>query len=122
MRKYTFGSLQNIEDKTMKKKKTPTYNMTLKQIEAERQKAWKDGFQKGKDDSFDLMIALPMIILRDKYGFGAVRLERFIEQMIDVFEAVYDGYVSFSDLLETLKDETGIDIRRPEKRETKSTN
>ena len=86
--------------------------MTYDQIEAERQKAFKDGFIKGKDDSFDLMIALPMIILRDKYGFGAVRLERFIEQMIDVFEAVYDGYVSFSDLLETLKDETGIDIRK----------
>lgn len=98
-----------------KKKKTATYQMTLEQIEAERRKAFEDGFKKGKDDSFDLMVALPMIILRDKYGFGATRLERFIEQMIEVFDSIHEGYVSFSDLLNALKDETGIDIRKPER-------
>lgn len=90
--------------------------MTYDQIEAERQKAFKDGFIKGKDDSFDLMVALPMIVLRDKYGFGATRLERFIEQMIEVFDSIHEGYVSFSDLLNALKDETGIDIRKPERK------
>ena len=99
-----------------KKKKTATYQMTYEQIQTERQKAFEDGFKKGKDDSFDLMVALPMIILRDKYGYGAVRLERFIGEMIEVFESIHEGYVSFSDLINTLKEETGIDIRRPERR------
>lgn len=99
-----------------KKKKTPTYQMTYEQIEAERLKAFDDGFRKGKDDSFNLMVALPMIILRDKYGFGATRLERFIGEMIEVFESIHEGYVNFHDLLNALKDETGIDIRKPERR------
>lgn len=99
-----------------KKKKTPTYQMTLEQIEAERRKSFDDGFRKGKDDSFDLMVALPMIILRDKYGFGATRLEKFTDYMIEVFDSIGEGYVSFSDLLNALKDETGIDIRKPERR------
>ena len=96
--------------KKPKKKKVPTYNFTPQQIEA----TYMKGFNKGKEESLDFAIAYSMavalMVLRDKNGFGAKRLERFIEDVADMLDSYNRGYLNLDDIEKTLEEETGIKI------------
>lgn len=48
-------------------------------------------------------------VLHDEYGFGKQRLERFNRQVIHQLELMAEKYVSYQDILEMIKDETGFD-------------
>jgi len=50
-------------------------------------------------------LTLAMLVLRDKYGFGAVRLRRFLECVSDHAESVRDGRTSINDIITVLKHE-----------------
>lgn len=54
-----------------KKKKIATYNLTWEQIENIKLKATSEAM----DFAFRQMMLLPLMVLRDHYGFGAKRLE-----------------------------------------------
>lgn len=54
----------------------------------------------------------PLLVLRDKYGFGKKRLGDFTEYLIDEIKALESGYVSLDDIAKVIKDETGIEIER----------
>lgn len=58
--------------------------------------------------AFEQVLAIPIMVLRDKYGFGKKRCERFAEQMLEVWRAVQDDYISIEDLRVTLWDEAGV--------------
>lgn len=48
------------------------------------------------------------MVLRDKLGFGPIRLNRVMGQIQDMFDSVQRSYVKISDLEKTLYEETGI--------------
>lgn len=48
-------------------------------------------------------------VLHDEYGFGKQRLERFNRQVISQLELMAEKYVTYQDILEMIKDETGFD-------------
>lgn len=81
--------------------------MTMKQIEEMQQKFYKKGLQA----AMDLAVAVPMMVLRDHYNFGRKRLEEFGEYYANMFDSVDKGYLNVPDMIRTLKEETGIDIR-----------
>ena len=62
------------------------------------------------DRAFMLMISIPISIMHDKYGWGKVRCERLVEQILDRYEAYNKGFVSLEDLEQCLWDEGGIKI------------
>lgn len=64
------------------------------------------------DTAFIIMLALPMLVMRDKYGFGKVRLERFMDQVIDLYESFNAGYLTLEDMHKALEDEVGIKIHK----------
>lgn len=64
------------------------------------------------DTAFIVMLALPMLVMRDKYGFGKVRLERFMDQVIDLYESFNAGYLTLEDMHKALEDEVGIKIHK----------
>lgn len=64
------------------------------------------------DTAFIAMLALPMLVMRDKYGFGKVRLERFMDQVIDLYESFNAGYLTLEDMHKSLEDEAGIKIHK----------
>lgn len=51
------------------------------------------------DHVIKLMLALPVMVLHDQWGFGKVRCERFAEQMLELYDAYSQGYVSIDDLM-----------------------
>lgn len=52
----------------------------------------------------------PLLILRDKYGFGPKRLGDFQEYYNEMLDAMNKGYLKTDDIEKTLYEETGIKI------------
>lgn len=51
--------------------------------------------------------AIMFSVLRDKEGWGIVRLKRLWDEVEDLSDSIGKGYVSVQDLLETLEEEIG---------------
>lgn len=70
--------------------------------------------QKWKAESFEYVLSaiLPfsLLILRDKFGFGKVRLDRFQEAFMELHDSVDKGYLNFKDMEDALKEETGLTV------------
>lgn len=93
-----------------KKKKTPTYNFTLDQIEGIKKKAIKETVDRVSREAFERMMVLSLLVLRDEWGFGEVRMDRFIDQLSTLVEDVSAGRLSMDDITATLEDELGIEF------------
>ena len=62
------------------------------------------------DNVVKLMLALPVYVLHDKWGFGRTRCERFVEQLLELYEAYQQDYVTIEDLMQVLADEAGVTV------------
>ena len=60
------------------------------------------------EDIIATTMYVPMIVLRDKYGFGRKRLGDFLEEIIDQMKFIEEGYVTTKDMQRTITEETGI--------------
>lgn len=88
------------------KTKRPTYNMNVDQInELKRQTI---------DESVDklilLMLGLPTLVLKDKWGFGNKRLEKFTDEVLKMYDAYCTGHISLEEIKEVLWIEAGIKL------------
>lgn len=93
-----------------KKKKTPTYNFTLEQIEGMKRKTVKETVDRVSREAFERMMVLSLLVLRDEWGFGEKRMERFMDQLGTLVEDVSEGRLSMDDITATLEDELGIEF------------
>ena len=48
------------------------------------------------------------MVLRDKYGFGEVRMKRIMKEITEQFEMITEGYVSLDDMKKVLLEEVKI--------------
>ena len=92
--------------KKKEKKKVARYNLTWNQIEDIKRKATSEAM----DFAFKQMMLIPLMVLRDKYGYGAKRLEDFIENVADMLDSYNRGYLDLDDIKKTLEEETGIKV------------
>lgn len=62
------------------------------------------------------LLFTPILILRDKWGFGATRLERFIDHYWEVYDSIDKGFLNLDDIARVMKEELGIvvEIERDE--------
>lgn len=88
--------------------KEPVINMKVSDV----QRITKETTNKAVDQVFLLMLGLPALVLRDKWGFGKVRSERFIEQVLDLYDSFEKGYLTLEDIEQCLWDEAGIKISK----------
>nr|DAU66101.1 MAG TPA: hypothetical protein [Caudoviricetes sp.] len=49
-------------------------------------------------------------MLHDKWGFGKKRLEKFLYEFAEQIDCLENKYVEFDDMIEAIKDETGLVI------------
>lgn len=91
-----------------KKVKTPTYQVTMDQLRAYDQR----GYERGRKEAFDYLIVISLIVLRDFFGFGGKRLERFIDGVRDYYESITKKLVDIDEIADALEEETGIGVRR----------
>lgn len=56
------------------------------------------------------MTAAAVLTLHDKFGFGAKRLNQFIQELNKQYDSVDENYLDYQDIKRTIFDELGIDI------------
>ena len=61
--------------------------------------------------SYTAFLLLGIMALRNKFGFGSARIERWIDEINALKESYEKGYISVQDLQQTIKEETGIEIK-----------
>lgn len=83
-----------------------TYTLTVAQIE----KIKKDATMEATKKAFLMMMGFPLLTLRDKFGFGKVRLNKFMDKMLNLYEAYENDYVDLDDLNNTILEETGVTL------------
>ena len=93
-----------------KKEKTPTYTLTYEEI----QNYVKKGYEMGRKNSIEranqYSMAVPIMVLRDEFGFGKRRLDKFIDAYIELFNSIDDGYLNLDDIIKTVNEETSAEI------------
>jgi len=57
-------------------------------------------------------MGIPMMVLRDEFGYGSKRLNRFMDLVAVQINCVADGYVEVSEIAAQIKQETGFDLKR----------
>lgn len=86
------------------------YTLTQSQIDTIKKQAVKEAV----DIGFTLMLAIPVMILHDKYWVktASKKLPKFVDQCLDLYDSYDKGYVSLEDLRQVLWDEGGIKLER----------
>lgn len=64
--------------------------------------------QEAIHEAVNLSMVAACMVLRDTYGFGTVRLQRFLEGVNELSDAIIEDYVSHEDCKQVLLDECGI--------------
>ena len=77
------------------------------------------GYERGRKEAFDYLIVISLIVLRDFFGFGGKRLERFIDGVRDYYESITKKLVDLDEIADALEEETGIGVRRWKKSKEK---
>lgn len=93
------------------RKAQKTYNITQGQLGKIKKQATDEAIE----IAFILMLGLPLMALRDKFSFGKIRLERFSDAVLDLYESFYDGYFTLDDIRKTIYEETGVKITEVKK-------
>lgn len=62
------------------------------------------------DATRTIYMALSIMALRDEFGFGTKRLERFVEKIRQLVIDQQNGYLNIEDICDTIYAETGIKI------------
>ena len=75
----------------------------------------RDATNEAASKAFVLMLGIPAMALRDYFGYGSVRLERFTEGAFDFYDSFQKGDITLQDCLDCLKEECGISIEEKAK-------
>ena len=67
-----------------------------------------------KKNTLATMILMACMTLRDEFGFGFDRMNRFIDRFNKKTECLVGKYVSWKDIQETIREETGLLIPLPD--------
>ena len=67
-----------------------------------------------KKNTIATILLMAAMTLRDEYGFGRKRMNRFIRRFNTKTECLVGGYVNWKDLQQTIAKETGILIPLPD--------
>lgn len=88
--------------------------MSKKKINPRRRPATQADVNRAKNDAASQSItyawAIMFTSLRDKFGFGGIRLRRLWDAVNDLSDSIARGYVKVDDLVEALRDEAGITL------------
>lgn len=74
------------------------------------QKQLDESVYKIKLNTIDTIPIMSCMVLRDEFDFGQKRLDRFCERFNSKTAAICDGDIIWDDLIQTLKEETGLDF------------
>lgn len=99
---------RRLQKQGIKVKPEPVINIKSSDV----QKMKKEATQDAIDSAFLLMLGIPILVLRDKWGFGKIRLERFTDEILELYDSFNQGYLTLDDIHDVLFEEVGIKITK----------
>lgn len=60
--------------------------------------------------AYEVFLLFGIMALRNKFEFGNARIERWIDEVNDLWDSYNKGFISLEDLKKTIKEETGVTI------------
>lgn len=63
-----------------------------------------------KEETFKLLLGLPVLALRDEFEFGKKRNSKFIERMLSIYDSYSNGDITLEDIEAVLQEETGLNF------------
>lgn len=100
---------RKLSKQGVKVKSDPVINLKSSDIEAMKIEATK----KAVDTAFMLSLAIPVMVLHDKFGELMKRdgrEKRFADLCLELYDTYMKGYVDIEDLHKCLEQETGLKI------------
>lgn len=102
----------NREERRKRKIKgvAPVINIKFDDVQAMKKQATKDAVNR----AFFLMLAIPTMIIHDKFGKLMKRKNReatFVDLCVDLYDSFDKGYVTLDELAQVLKDEAGVEVK-----------
>lgn len=85
--------------------------ISIKQSDIDRMK--QEATAKGAKIAFALMLALPVMVIHDKFGMlmkKEGREKRFAELCMEQYKCYEEDYVTIEELIQLLKDEADVEI------------
>lgn len=90
-------------------RKDPVLNLRREDITRMK----NDATEKAAKRAFDLMLAIPSMVIHDHFGElmrKEGRVERFVDFCTEQYRCFEEGYVTIEDLGKILKDEAGVEF------------
>lgn len=78
---------------------------------AQLHRAKEEATRKAVDTLLTEVLCISVWALHNRFHWGSVRLERFLDEFFETEEDLEDGRYSFEDIKKTVEKETGISIR-----------
>ena len=111
---------RRLEKQGKKVAKEPVINIKTADVD----KIKKESAQEAVDVGFTLMLAIPTMVIHDKFGKlmkkvdkeGKTREETFVDLCLDVYDSFVKGYITLDDLHKCLYEEGGTQVKRMVKR------
>lgn len=82
--------------------------MTWEQIENVKAQAKKEALEEANS----LMVLLPILVLRDQFGFGEKRLERFVDGLGELYSDIESKKLNIDDIAHVVEEETGFRVKK----------
>ena len=70
----------------------------------------RKAFTQIRENTADLVMAMTLATLRDEFGFGAKRLQRYIERFEGKMVCINEDYVTWMDIVDNIEEETGVKL------------
>jgi len=93
--------------KRLQQTKQKTYTLTQYQIDTIKAEATQAATKR----AFTIMLGMPLMVLRDQWGFGKKRLSLFTDKVFDIYEAYDDDRLTLADMHKTIEKETGVVLK-----------
>lgn len=63
------------------------------------------------DEAFKMLLSIPVMVLHDHFGFGQIRLDRFMNYALHWVESVQSGETKLTDLMKLAEEESGVRVQ-----------
>lgn len=90
--------------KAGKTEKVAVYNLTADQIDQLKQEAVDEAALV----AFKMFMAVPIMVLHDKFGFGSLRAQRFMDYAMIWYESVQKNETSLKEIMKIAEELTGV--------------
>lgn len=66
--------------------------------------------------AFRMFMAVPIMVLHDKFGFGRIRGQRFMDYAVIWYESIQNGETSLEEIMRLAEELTGVKVVKEDKK------